>query len=221
MFYEDRKCADIPLFLRKDHNQLKEILSLQRSDGGFDFVEPIDAYLYLSPSDIRRFAEDIEKNALRLKERLEFTRDTLKRLDYNIGGIVDNCSGILKFAYSELSGEGTTEKANAIKKDIGQFGEAVERHADGFSGKIKNHIKDLTFEIETGYRSLDPTRIVMTIIVLLLLEVKFNERKSEWKKNAQTSRNWLDDQFQRVMLKIDQQQLEYKIREFVHARVKD
>jgi Ca-activated chloride channel family protein len=219
-FLESSADLEIPTFLRKQDDPLMAILSLQRNDGGFDVGKLLEVYLHLSLSDIRRIADEIEGNARKLRKQLEHSRGMLISFKNNAAMDVNRWKEMLTKVHLELSDKGTNKKTDIIERDIWQFAEAIEMKIDELTYKIIKHIEDLVTEIEGRFRNIDPMGIVVTIVVFLLLETKFDDRRSEWEGQVHNSRYWLEDQLQRSMLIVNRQKFEYEIRELIRAGLK-
>lgn len=64
----------------------------------------------------------------------------------------------------------------------------------------------------------DKLRILMTIIVLLVLELRFWKRKDEWECVVEKSQKWLQTEITKTMPTIDQRPLEEWVRDYLKKR---
>jgi Ca-activated chloride channel family protein len=61
----------------------------------------------------------------------------------------------------------------------------------------------------------DKTRLMMTLAVLLILEMRFQARRDEWESVVRKSRDWLKAEIERTQSTIDNQPLEQWLREYL------
>jgi Ca-activated chloride channel family protein len=201
---------------------LLEVLALQRGNGGFGPGRPIEEHLQVPLSAIMSIADRIEKETREELKRLGKARDILMRFRDNANTDVTRWREMLEQMHSELSNKGKEKHKHAdiIVGDILDFFEVIERDIEKLTYKTKRKVEELEKEIEARLSGIDPTGIAVTMVVLLLLEAKFDERRSEWEGQVRNSRYWLEDQLQRITLIINRQKLEYEIRELVRAGLK-
>jgi len=193
--------AESCLFAYHNRDLLLEILSLQRPGGGFKIEASVRMLLQIPPSDQENFVS-CKSNEIRaislnkLEVQMRIYAEEIADITHCLQDQINRIKGIAEGQSNEIMG---------ITKRIQEMLQVASLKSE--------EMRAVALKIEE-LNMVDLVEMLETMMVLHLLEIGFNSRRSEWEGITEKSRNWIEAK-KRILMPMVANQMETCVGDFV------